>query len=160
METVKKTRNKKGELHSYNDEPALITEKCKIWYKNGLKHRDGDKPAMVFDDGTNVWFKNGLQHRDNDKPAVVYFTGTSEWWFNDKFHRKNGPALIEPGFCVSYFQNNKPHRTDGPAIELINGVKLWFIDGVGLEEAEHKLVMEAKNNDNIVINNKKYKVIR
>ena len=30
-----------------------------VWYKNGKRHRDGDKPAIIFPDGSKKWYKNG-----------------------------------------------------------------------------------------------------
>ncbi len=38
-----------GKLHSFNDEPAVhdTHEGNKSWYKNGILHRDNDKPAEV-----------------------------------------------------------------------------------------------------------------
>ena len=35
-------------------------------------HRDGDKPAMIFTDGSKSWYKNGQRHREGDEPAVIY----------------------------------------------------------------------------------------
>ena len=31
----------------------------KFWYKNGVKHRDGDQPAVISADGYRAWYKNG-----------------------------------------------------------------------------------------------------
>ena len=57
----------------HNDDfPAIEDEynTTKIWYKNGLKHRNNDLPA--FDsDHLQEWWKDGKLHRDNDLPAVV-----------------------------------------------------------------------------------------
>jgi hypothetical protein len=30
------------------------------WHLNGLLHRDGDLPAIVYSDGDKTWYKNGL----------------------------------------------------------------------------------------------------
>ena len=50
----------------------------KIEYrKNGILHRDGDKPAVIYNDGTMFWYKEGKIHRDGDKPAVIYPDGVS-----------------------------------------------------------------------------------
>jgi hypothetical protein len=58
---IKSSYNSEGNLHSFDDYPALI-------YKNG---------AMV-------WYKDGRIHRDNDKPAVIRFDGDREWWVNGR----------------------------------------------------------------------------
>ena len=37
-----------------------------VWLnKNGLIHRDGDKPAVFYSDGTICWFKNGKEYIPN-----------------------------------------------------------------------------------------------
>ena len=56
-----------------------------FWFKNGLNHRDNDKPAIVYHDGDMSWHINGKLHRDNDKPAVIYSNGTMSWWENGFF---------------------------------------------------------------------------
>jgi hypothetical protein len=30
------------------------------------------------------WYKNSLRHKDNDKPAIEYVDGTKEWYQNGK----------------------------------------------------------------------------
>ncbi len=44
----KYTKNDMNQYHSYNDEPAIeyLDGSAKIWYKNGLIHRE-DKPAII-----------------------------------------------------------------------------------------------------------------
>jgi hypothetical protein len=39
-------------------------------------------------------------------------------------------SVTEPNGTKRYFQNNKLHRTDGPAIENADGSKAYFVDGV------------------------------
>jgi hypothetical protein len=46
-----------------------------FWKKNGLLHRDNDKPALITPDGVVYWYKDGKQHRDGDKPAIIYPNG-------------------------------------------------------------------------------------
>jgi len=53
-----------------------------FWYKNGLKHRDNDLPAIICSNGTQEWYKNGERHRDNDLPAVIRANGTQYWYQN------------------------------------------------------------------------------
>lgn len=46
--------------HSIYDRPATSWYNgCKIWWKNGIWHRDNDKPAIIESDGTKKWFQNG-----------------------------------------------------------------------------------------------------
>jgi len=70
-----------GELQSPdNDTPALEIQgkdrKTKAWYRNGMLHRDDDKPARVIEDLTSdkvqmEYYDDGLLHRDKGLPAVI-----------------------------------------------------------------------------------------
>ena len=53
-------------LHSFNDEPAIISSLTgdKYWYKEGKRHRDGDEPAVIRSDGYKAWYKEGKKHRE------------------------------------------------------------------------------------------------
>ncbi len=62
--------------------PRIDEFGTKYWYKNGELHRDNDKPAVIWADGSLTWYKNGKLHRDNDKPAIIYANG-SEYWYTD-----------------------------------------------------------------------------
>jgi hypothetical protein len=72
---------KDGELHSYNDEPAIeyITGE-KYWYKNGKKHRDNNLPAIETSD-SKEWYQDGKLHRSNDLPAVI--NSFSQIWYTN-----------------------------------------------------------------------------
>ena len=37
----------------------------KYWYKNGLRHRENDKPAVEFSDGGKAWYINGKFIKQN-----------------------------------------------------------------------------------------------
>ena len=53
------TRNEKGQLHSFNGEPAVSWKNGdKAWYKAGLPHKLGS-PAMVWANGRSAWFYKG-----------------------------------------------------------------------------------------------------
>jgi len=65
------TLNDKGELHSFNDNPAV---KChfggyKKWYKDGELHRDNDKPACIYYNGSMKWYKEGRLYKE-DYPTI------------------------------------------------------------------------------------------
>jgi hypothetical protein len=62
---------------------------CEIWYKNGLRHRENDKPAFEWINGKKEWYINGLRHRENGKPAIEYSNGKKEWWINSKSIKRN-----------------------------------------------------------------------
>jgi hypothetical protein len=51
------------------------------WQKNGLTHRDRDKPAFIGPKGLLAWWENGLLHRTTG-PAVIYSNNKHEYWIN------------------------------------------------------------------------------
>lgn len=101
-------RNSIGELHSINDEPAIInTDGSKIWYCNDKIHRDNDLPAETWPDGTQVWYWNNQIHRDGDKPAFEN-EKVKQWYKNGKLHRDNNlPAIIYSDGKEEYYINGK-----------------------------------------------------
>ena len=52
-----------------------------FWYKNNFFHRDGDKPAVIYADGTLEWFINGIRHRVTG-PAAVNPNKKHEYWID------------------------------------------------------------------------------
>jgi len=95
-------------LHRENDEPAIIQDCSKFWYKNGKRHREEDLPAVIHADGSKYWYKNGQFHRDGDEPAIIYVDGSKYWYKNGQYHRDG----------------------DEPAIIYVNGIKFWFKNGL------------------------------
>lgn len=96
-------RDQDHDLHRGRDLPARVwRDGSQLWYLCGLKHRDGDLPAVVNKlRGGREWYQLGLRHRDGNLPAVEEEEcGTMEWWVNDK---KTGdqddppPGAIFPG---------------------------------------------------------------
>lgn len=65
-------------------------------YKNGLLHSFDDQPAISLDNGTNkFWYRNGYRHRDGDKPAVVKGEKYMEWWVHGRLHRYDyKPSIV------------------------------------------------------------------
>ena len=77
-----------------------------LWFKNGVWHRDGDKPARIYAaNSTLLWYKNGKIHRDGDKPAAIFWNGTLWWYKNGKQHRVTGPAVINRNNKHEYWIN-------------------------------------------------------
>jgi len=56
----------------------------------------------------------------------VNTAGTIEWYQNDKLHRLDGPAIEYANGYKFWYQNDKLHRLDGPAVEYANGYKVWY----------------------------------
>ena len=56
-------------------------------------------------------------------------TNLKRWYINDKLHRTDGPAIEYINGDKHWFLNGKFHRTDGPAIEYKDGTKRWYLNG-------------------------------
>jgi hypothetical protein len=54
--------------------------------------------------------------------------GTKHWYQNNKLHRTDGPACEDANGTKEWYLDDKLHRTDGPAIEGSDGSKHWFLD--------------------------------
>jgi hypothetical protein len=80
--------------------------KDKIWYLNDDYHRDLDRPAWIWPNGTKGWYQHGNNHRDNDKPAIISSNGTKFWCQHNKWHRDNNfPAKIWDDGGMEYWVN-------------------------------------------------------
>lgn len=55
--------------------------------------------------------------------------GNVSWYRDDKLHRSNGPAIKTVDGTLQWFVDGKMHRTDGPAWEGITGYKAWYFNG-------------------------------
>ena len=54
---------------------------------------------------------------------------TINWYQNDKRHRVDGPAVESASGEKNWYSNGKRHRTDGPAVEYADGTKFWYSNG-------------------------------
>jgi hypothetical protein len=61
--------------------------------------------------------------------VTVYENGDRFWFQNDKLHRVDGPAVEYENGYRSWYQNGEYHRVDGPAIEWANGDRQWWQNG-------------------------------
>ncbi|QGR53586.1 hypothetical protein [Moumouvirus maliensis] len=147
--------NYHSNVYDYNSKDNsyyIIKEGTKIWYKNGLIHRDelpamicengtqkwyqygkycreNDLPCIISHHGTKIWYLNGRIGRVGDSPAIIEPDGTKKWYKNGLLHRDNGPAIIEPNGTIKWFQNGKLHRDNMPAIIEPNMVYKWYTNG-------------------------------
>ena len=62
--------------------------------------------------------------------------GTKQWYQDDKRHRIDGPAVEYADGSKYWFLNDKLHRVDGPAVEWSDGSKHWYLDGNKLTQAQ------------------------
>ena len=119
------------------------------WYKNGLLHRE-DGPAVVYLIGIREWYQNGRLHRV-DGPACEgskcwYYKGIfvghgdkpdPELWARLTSVELNGGPLLN-GYIVDlhgntrWYKDDVLHREDGPAFEVADGSKDWFLQGENL----------------------------
>jgi len=60
---------------------------------------------------------------DNEKTVRWYK------WETNKLHREDGPACELADGTKEWWLNGKYHREDGPAIEWADGSKSWYLNG-------------------------------
>jgi len=97
-----------------------------MWYDtNGNYHRDGDLPAIIWDDGAQTWFRHGDRHRDGDKPAYISSNGTQAWWQHGKRHRETGPAIIHANGDIEFWLNHVEYTEEEWAekVGMIRGMR-------------------------------------
>ena len=87
--------------------------------------------------------------------------GTKYWYQNNKLHRADGPAIERADGTKLWYHNGKFHRTDGPAVEYTDGTKYWFLNGVELTEAEWRNKVNPTPCDGKVVevDGKRYKLV-
>jgi len=61
------------------DNGCHLIKGAKVYFRDGCKHRPNG-PAVVQRDGTQEYFIKGIRHRAGDKPAVIYPDGRLEYW--------------------------------------------------------------------------------
>lgn len=104
-------------LHSFNGRASLVDplNGLKTWHKNGMKHRDGDKPAVIqIRSGVRetiverTWYSKSNKHREAGKPAYirvqtnhnsdfeVTISREEHWYVNDVLGRdEDKPSIIK-----------------------------------------------------------------
>lgn len=63
---------------------------------------------------------------------IIYPNGTKVWYQEDKLHRLDGPAIEHFYGRKEWWINGLRHREDGPAIEYVNcniSNKCWYYYG-------------------------------
>jgi hypothetical protein len=113
----------------------------KRWYRDGVKHRDDDLPAVECASGTKVWYKDGNLHRDGDLPAIEEADGSKWWYKDDKCHREGDlPAVVHAFGAKEWYKNGNMHRVGGPAIVYADVPHAWYFEGQEVTEEQHNFI--------------------
>jgi len=70
--------------------------------------------------------------------------GTKHWYQNNKLHRVDGPAIEGANGTKFWCLDGKLHRTNGPAVEYADGSKHWYLDGKELTESQWLQAVKPK----------------
>jgi hypothetical protein len=94
---------------------------------------------ITDDDGTVRTYQGELLQSVGDKPAVIYPDGTKAWYDKGELHRGDGkPALINPDGCEHYFEHGKER-------EAPNAKQAWEETKARAKaSAEHKTAAAGK----------------
>ena len=60
---------------------------------------------------------------------IIDWAGNKYWYKDDKSHREDGPAIELINGDKYWFQNGQWHRLDGPALEYASKIKYWYYQG-------------------------------
>ena len=58
-----------------------------MWYQYDKIHRDHDRPAQIYSNGSQTWYQHDLIHRNHDRPASIHSDGSQIWFQYGKKHR-------------------------------------------------------------------------
>lgn len=63
---------------------------------------------------------------------------TRRWYKDDVLHRTDGPAIEYVDGSASWFVNGARHRVDGPAYIYLGKFQLWYYQGVKINCSSQK----------------------
>ena len=107
------------EKHSHNDKPADYNFQTSImkWFKNGMLHRDKNRPAYVDKFSCQKWYYKNYLLRFDEGPTMVNIYGSKFWMINSRtmyckygkevIHRSGKPAVIHADGREEYYEYNK-----------------------------------------------------
>ncbi len=81
--------NSHNQIHRPNDLPAVIKEYSSEWFKNGKRHRENDKPAIICSEFGDVWFQNNIIYREHYKASFINKKGMEFVIRDNKFYSTN-----------------------------------------------------------------------
>ena len=117
---------------------TLSIEGNVLRWRNAMHHihRDYDKPAVIWPDGTMGWYQHNRLHRDNDLPALVDVCNSiKEWHQRGELHRDNDLPAVISGLHTEWWQHGQLHREqDMPAVIFADGYREWYQHGKFIRE--------------------------
>ena len=86
-----------------------------------------------------------LVHIDTLPNPIIDSEGNKRWFnVQGRLHRIDGPAVELANGSKAWWLNDKLHREDGPAIEWANGTNEWWLHGKQYTEEEFALLQFVK----------------
>lgn len=76
-----------------------------------------------------ITLSNSIQLPYNFTGSVEYLNISKYWYKEDKLHREDGPAVELVRGQKEWYKEGKLHRIDGPAVEWGLVTAEWWIDG-------------------------------
>ncbi len=73
------------------------------------------------------------------------------WYFHGQLHRTNGPAVEHIDGRKDWWFYNKLHRINGPAVEYGDGTKKWYYDDKQMIIEEYNTIMYYRNLYQVII---------
>ena len=161
--------NKNGERHSHNDMPSEIwytkkdggLDNCRsmyyiIWHKNGVLHREGDKPAELSTDSRS---RKWLQRFWNNGEIVL--KDDEEWspYLGDEFDKGDGlEVLLDGVYCYTPLHVRTRWNVgleESKSIPLSKGTVITFVKSdwrmLGMEEDTMSELVFSSNGKRIYI---------
>ena len=140
---------KLGDVYHHPIEPAVVhVNGMKAWMQNGKFHRDkivvtnynklkyyirktngGMEPIDPSPWMVEEYNKLGCpKYCTLANPSIIEANGTMRWLKNNEYHNDDGPAIVSTK-GVEHYCNGKLHNIKGPAIDMADGTKKYFING-------------------------------
>lgn len=98
--------------------------------------------------GTKFWYNEAGQLHNENGPACEYADGEKRWYLNGQkyteteFIMKMSKVIVTVnGDKLWHNEKGQFHRKDGPAVELKNGTKHWYLNGKEYTQLEFNLKM-------------------
>lgn len=75
--------------------------------------------------------------------------GRISYYKDNLLHRDDGPAIeFLDGYKI-WFSNGNKHREDGPAVEFPDGRTTWYLNGINYSEVEFQLMQKKNLNEKL-----------